>query len=326
MNNAQLDTASPHAPLVSVAMTTYNLANWLPRALDSVLAQKTTFSVELVIGDDCSQDTTLNVAHSYREKHPELIRLVERSKNVGIMRNNYETFEQCQGKYIAWLDADDYWTDPQKLSLQVEVLESDPRINMCCHVVRCITSDGEIKRERAPRLPAGRYGLGEILDRNFVPSPSAMFRNGIQRQLPEWFFDLKSIPDWPIWVLSALTGDIYLLDNVMADYMLSSSSNYWGKGGLFWNQSDADFYDRVESILPPKWRRVARAAKGKRYETIAYILRKQGDFLASREAAIKAFRAPSLFDNVGSKSKSLFASLVREAEWRIGMRRTGSGR
>jgi hypothetical protein len=50
---------------------------------------------------------------------------------------------------------------------------------------------------------------------------------------------------------------------------------------------------------------------------MAYLLRKQGRFSESRQAAVKAFFSPSLLDNLGSKSKSLIASLVREAQWRL---------
>jgi glycosyltransferase involved in cell wall biosynthesis len=317
MESPQLNSDQAPAPVVSVSITTYNMANWLPRALDSVLKQRTTFPIEIVIGDDCSQDATISVAHSYRERYPDVIRVLERSKNVGIQRNTYDNFEQCRGKFIAWLDADDYWTDPEKLTVQVEVLESDPSINVCAHCVRWVTTDGDVKRNRVPSLSAGRYGLGDIVHRNFISTPSAMFRNGIHRQLPEWYFDFQSLSDWPIWVLAALSGDIVLLDRVMADYALNPSSSFWSKGNLFSDEVGADFYNRVESILPSKWHRLARARKGAQYESIAYLLRKQGDFTASREAAFKAFWSPSLMDNCGSKTKALLASITSEVQWRL---------
>jgi glycosyltransferase involved in cell wall biosynthesis len=324
MATPELKSADTSAPLVSVSITTYNLAHWLPRALDSVLEQRTTFPIEIVIGDDCSQDATVSVAHAYRERHPGLIRVLERSRNVGIQRNTYETIDQCRGKFIAWLDGDDYWTDPQKLAIQVETLESDSSINVCGHFVRHVTSDGEIKRERYPSIPAGRYGLEEILRHNFLATPSVMFRNGVHRQIPAWYYDLESLSDWPFWVLSALSGDIVLLDRVMADYRLSSGSSMMSRGALFWYRMDTEFYGQVESILPPKWHRLARAEKGKRYESMAYALRKQGNFPASRAAALKAFFSPSPIDNCGTKTKALLASLIRETQWRLSGRESAS--
>jgi glycosyltransferase involved in cell wall biosynthesis len=317
MTKENLSPALSSTPLVSVAITAFNSADWLARALDSVLEQRTSFPFEITIGDDCSEDATIRIAHSYRERHPDVIKVLERAKNVGIQRNYYETFEQCRGKFIAWLDADDYWTNPVKLAIQVETLEADPSISVCCHYVRWITSDGMVKREKFPYMSPGRFGLEEILRSCFVPTPSVMFRNGIQRQLPAWYFDLAPITDWPIWVLSAMSGDIVLLDRVMADYVHTPGSASTSKGTMFLYNIEVRFYDAIESILPAKWRRFVRAEKGKRYEMIAYWIRKQGDFTASRQAAIKAFRSPYLMDNVGSKTKSLLAAAVREAEWRL---------
>ncbi len=309
-------------PLVSIAITTYNLEKWLPRAVDSVLAQETTFPIEIVIGDDCSQDATLGVIRSYMERYPTVVRSPERNSNLGMSRNYSETLDLCQGKFIAWLDADDYWTDPKKLELQVQTLESDSSISACCHFVRWVTPEGTVSRERYPAIAPGRYGLTEILHHNFVPSLSMMFRNGIHRDLPEWYLDLAPTTDWPIWVLAACAGDIVLLDRIMADYMLTPGSSFMGKGSLFWHTADARFYEHIESVLHPQWHRLICAEKGKRYESMAYLLRKQGEFYASREAALKAFRSPFILDNMVSKTKAIVASVIREAEWRLFNRRT----
>ncbi|MGP8261125.1 MAG: glycosyltransferase [Acidobacteriaceae bacterium] len=304
-------------PLVSVAITAFNSEEWLARALDSVLQQRTDFPIEIVIADDCSKDSTLDIARSYRERHPQSIRVLERPKNLGIQRNYYDTFDHCRGKFIAWLDADDYWTDPEKLTIQVETLESDPSISACCHFVRWVTKDGEVVRARYPTISPGRYGLEEILRHDIVPSLSVVFRNGLHRELPAWYFDLAPTTDWPLWVLAALRGEILLLDRVMADYRLTPGSSMMSKGEMVWYRMDARFYEHIESILPARWHRLARAEKGKRYESMAYLLRKQGEFTASRVAALKAFRSPSMMDNVGSKTKALLAAVVRESQWRL---------
>jgi glycosyltransferase involved in cell wall biosynthesis len=314
MTNPDPTAAFGPTPVVSVAMTTYNSAKYLSRSLDSILRQQTDFPIEIVIGDDCSKDSTVELACIYQQQHPGIINLIARPKNLGICQNYYATFEACRGKYIAWLDADDYWTDPEKLSIQVRTLESDPAINVCCHFVRWVTPDGAVQREKFPSISPGRYGISEIIRHNFLASPSVMFRNGLHRRLPDWYYDIAPTTDWPLYVLAALSGDIVLLDRVMADYMLTPGSAFMGQGGLFWYKENARFYEHIVSVLPPEWQRVARAEQGKRYESLAYWLRKQGDFAGSREAAFKAFRSPSLTDNLGSKTASLLAAVVREAE------------
>jgi glycosyltransferase involved in cell wall biosynthesis len=309
----QGDSAPGSTPLVSVSITAFNSEKWLSRALDSVLLQQTDFPIEVVIGDDCSTDGTIAVARGYAERNPELIRVLERSESLGMQRNYYETFQQCRGKYVAWLDADDYWTDPEKLAIQAQVLESDASVSACGHYVRWVTKDGAVSRERCPSISAGRYGLEEIIRNNFLPSPSIMFRNGICHDVPKWFFELTGLVDWAVLVFAGLSGDIVLLDRVMADYMLTPGSAYMSKGPLYQETLDMQFCEHVESILPSKWHRIARATKGKRYEAMAYLLRRQGDFSASREAALKAFRSPALLDNCGSKTKALLIAVLSEA-------------
>lgn len=308
MSNLELPAVNS-APLVSVCITSYNSERWLARALDSVLQQRTSFPLEVVIGDDHSADQTVAVARSFEQRYP-LVRILARSKNLGMQRNYYETFEQCRGKYIAWLDADDYWTDPDKLELQINQMELDTSISASSHFVRFIRQDGTIAEERRPLLPSGRYGLADIILQNFVPSPSIVFRNGIHRNLPQWYFALPGLVDWPILVLAAEAGDIVLLDRVMADYALTPESAYMAKGPVYQDEVDLKFCDCMESFLPPKLQRYVRAARGKRYESMAYILRKRGDFAGSRRAAVRAFFSPDLTDNFGSKFKTLFAAAL----------------
>jgi glycosyltransferase involved in cell wall biosynthesis len=314
------DAGISSVPLVSVAITACNSEHALAQAIDSVLAQKTQFSFEIVVGDDCSKDATLTVANSYADRYPGIVRVLVQPVNVGIQRNYYQTFEACRGKYIAWLDADDYWTDPEKLAIQTQVLEADPTVMVCGHLARFVTTNREMVKERHPSTPTGRFGLEEIIRCNFLPSLSVVFRNGIHHELPQWYFDLAPITDWPIWVIAAKAGDIVLLDRVMADYTLTPDSAFMGKGLLYGNRLDARFYDHVVTLLSGKYVRIANAEKGLRYESVAYLLRKEKDFIGSRKAAVKAFLAPAVFDNVGSKSKTLLASIVREIQWRISRR------
>jgi len=298
------------APLVSVSITSFNSERWLSRALDSVLQQRAGFSIEIVVGDDHSTDGTLAVARSYATENKFPIRVLERSKNLGMQRNYYDTFEHCRGKYIAWLDADDYWTDPEKLKIQIEHMESDPSITACGHYVRFVRHDGTLARAKCPSLPPGRYGLADIIRQNIVPSPSIMFRNGIHRDLPKWYFDLPCLADWPILVLAAQSGDIVMLDRVMADYALTPESAYMSKGPAYQDEIELEFCNFMERSLPQEFQRHVRAAKGKRYESMAYILRQRGDYAAARKAAINAFRSPDLRDNFGSKCKALFAAAI----------------
>lgn len=306
-----------HAPLVSIAIPSYNTERWVGRAIESALAQQVSFPFEIIVSDDCSQDHSREVAQRYVERYPDTVRLITRPKNVGMQRNYFETFETCRGKYIAWLDSDDYWTNPQKLTLQTEALEADDTLMVCGHFVRWVSPEGEVRRERYPSIKPGRYGLDEVLRHNILPSPAAVFRNGIQRELPEWYFDLAPMADWPIWVLAALKGDILMLDATLADYMLTPNSQFMSKGEIAWYKMDAQFYEHIGRVLPEIWQQPVRLQKGRRYEALAYALGKSGDLEGSRDAALKAFRAPDPMDNLGSKVRSLATSMLRSAESKL---------
>jgi len=112
-------------PLVSVMMVTYNHEHYISQAIEGVLMQITSFRIELVIGEDCSTDSTRKICEKYKNQYPQLIRLLTTDHNLGMVQNGNRTLQACTGKYIALNDGDDYWTDPYKLQKQVDFLESN---------------------------------------------------------------------------------------------------------------------------------------------------------------------------------------------------------
>ena len=113
-------------PLVSVCMTTYNHEAYIRQAIEGVLAQQTSFGVELVLGEDGSTDGTAAVCREYAQRFPDRVRVVGGGENVGWRANYRRTFDACRGKYVAYCDGDDWWDDPLKLQTQVGLLENDP--------------------------------------------------------------------------------------------------------------------------------------------------------------------------------------------------------
>ena len=110
-------TELTNGPLVSIIMTTYNRAEWLPKSIGSVLSQ-TYLNWELIIWNDGSSDNTVDVINSYSDQR---IRYYF-EKNHGMSYALNKSLELCQGKYIAFIDDDDLW-DKNKLMIQVDILE-----------------------------------------------------------------------------------------------------------------------------------------------------------------------------------------------------------
>lgn len=111
---------------LSVIICTYNRAKLLPEALDSVLNQKTDFDFEVIVGDDASTDGTRELLCGYQKKFPQKIVLSLMEKNSGIGANWATALMKARGKYVAFLDDDDYWTDDQRMQIMVDYLENHP--------------------------------------------------------------------------------------------------------------------------------------------------------------------------------------------------------
>ena len=118
-------------PLVSVCVTTYNHEPYLAKALDAILSQECAFGVEVILGEDCSSDRTLEICREYAEKYPENITLIASTENVGWRANYRRCVEAARGKYIAFCDGDDYWCDVHRLAEQMELMEGSPKIGLC---------------------------------------------------------------------------------------------------------------------------------------------------------------------------------------------------
>lgn len=118
-------------PFVSVCMITFNHKKYISEAIEGVLMQKTNFSFEMVIGEDCSTDGTREIVFDYAKKYPNIIRVITSEKNVGMINNLNRTLNACKGKYIAMCEGDDYWIDPYKLQKQVDFLEANPEYSLC---------------------------------------------------------------------------------------------------------------------------------------------------------------------------------------------------
>ena len=102
---------------VSVLMPTYNHEPFIAQAIESFLAQQTSFATELLINDDCSTDNTYSIAMAYAAKDAR-VKVFKQEQNQGLLCNYKFLLNQAKGEYLAVLESDDYWIDNQKLQKQ----------------------------------------------------------------------------------------------------------------------------------------------------------------------------------------------------------------
>ena len=221
--------------MLSVIMTTYNHERYIAQAIESVLRQQTSFRIEIVIGEDCSTDRTLNIALDYQAQYPEAINIVRSEKNVGWRENYRRTIEAARGKYIAMLDGDDYFTHRKKLQMQVEMLEADEGMGMCYTRSERIDECGN-----TTIYPEGECvtTFEAMLRRNPAENCTVVARRDMVMRYykevqpathPEWLTD-----DLPMWLWFAATGRYGAIDCPTAvhrvlTYSVSHSPDYLKK-------------------------------------------------------------------------------------------------
>lgn len=216
------------SPKVSVVSITYNQESFIRQALDGFVAQRTNFPVEVVIADDASRDATPAIIRDYAARYPQLFRPIFRSTNIGVHANFVATLSAARGEYLALCEGDDYWTDPLKLTKQVEFLDRHPRTSLCFHPVRVI-HDGAPDAEFPPVSWRRDMSLEALLARNFIQTNSVVYRR--QQRYDDIPANIMPI-DWYLHVRHAINGEIAMLPDTMAVYRRHPQG--------IWYESDRD--------------------------------------------------------------------------------------
>ncbi len=211
---------------LSVAVVTYNHEKYLRRALDSVLAQQTDFDFEIVVGDDCSTDSSGAIIAEYGDKYPGRLTVLERAHNLGATKNTVDVYRHCQGKYIALIESDDFWTDTRKLQKQADFLDAHPDYSACTHRYSVVDENDAVTAAefRGEGRPAdGDYTLADFEHyRYFGHSGTCCFRNFF-RESPQHDYDIlwqahSVISDITLCMILTLSGKVRVLPDNMSAY------------------------------------------------------------------------------------------------------------
>lgn len=209
-------------PLVSVCCITYNHESFIRNALDGFLSQETNFPIEIIIHDDASTDDTARIIEEYQREHPQKIFPILQTENQyskGVKPYSEFVFPRARGKYIAICEGDDYWTDPQKLQKQVDVLERDDTLVGCFHeaIIEYDEHDVLFSRENHNDLNQGAFSLKDILESEWlIPTASLVFRN-VGIKFPEMVKKMK-VGDFALCCLVFSKGPGYYINEPMARY------------------------------------------------------------------------------------------------------------
>lgn len=212
---------NPENILVSITCIAYNHEPFIEQSIQGFLIQETTFAFELIIHDDASTDNTQEIIRKYQKLYPNLIRTILQTENhwmgKGINATTTIVWPSAKGKYIAWCEGDDYWTDSLKLQKQVDFLEANEEYVLTFHPVKILKPDGSFAEDFITTVPEN-YESQETLARsgNYIHTPSVVFRNIIKTFPPE--FSLSPIGDYFLYMILAKHGKMKMLEGEMAVY------------------------------------------------------------------------------------------------------------
>jgi glycosyltransferase involved in cell wall biosynthesis len=218
--------------LISVIMPCYNAAPYLRQAVESVLGQAYR-DFELIVVDDGSNDGSPGIAASLVEQHAERMRLfrTERegpypARNVGLSR--------AKGEFVAFLDADDYWTGDFLTKLHAALVDSAAALAYCGW-----QNVGATDRTNEPYIPPD-YEQGdkvEMLLRAASPWPihAALVKRSVMDKVGGFDTSLATCMDYDLWLRIGASHPVVRVPEVLAYYRFHPGGQITSKQ---WRQAE----------------------------------------------------------------------------------------
>jgi glycosyltransferase involved in cell wall biosynthesis len=184
----------------------------------------------VIVADDFSPDTTISVARETLGDRVKNLRILESTRNQGIAKNYQRGFSACTGEYIAVIEGDDYWTDPNRLIKHIDFLDKHNECVMTMNKFMVYRQDLCEFSNRVRDFSGGyRYvNTRQMAKGNKLGNLSAcVFRKGEIDKIEPDLFDLE-IADWIIGMVLSRNGYIAVLDEVMSVYRIHNNG-HWTK-------------------------------------------------------------------------------------------------
>lgn len=213
---------------VSVVVLCYNQMNYIEQCIRSILCQKANFKYEILIGDDASTDDTKDILLRYYEQYKDRITLYIRETNIGASANALDLLCAASGEYIAYLEGDDFWCDPNKLQKQCDFLDANSSYVACFHEIKIINEKGKPIHKRPYWISRKRIFRYKDFNGLIIPGHSSSWvrRNIIKSNKEEYArFILinKDIADRSSAFFFLARGDFARVDGKMSCYRYNRS-------------------------------------------------------------------------------------------------------
>lgn len=273
--------------VVDVIMITYNHEKYIEKSVRSVLNQETNFDFSIIIGEDCSTDSTRDILLKLKKEYPDKIHLVLHDENIGSKNNLKSVEEKCKSSYIAILEGDDFWTDNKKLQKQIDFLEKNKKFSASVHDILVIDEfekpilnsyhDKLYSKEIIYNIDEFEKGLlpgqsGTMVCRNYLVEMSKKDR--------EAYYSAKSNGDLRRVSALILKNPIFRFSSQMSCYRYvvkngsSWNASIYGKNLTFENFKSYEQLENMMSVLSGQQIRLFTVKQNFGFSALKYLVKK----------------------------------------------------
>ena len=247
--------------LVTVCIATYNHGEYISKCLKSVLNQKTSFKYKILLGDDSSTDNTQEIIHNFAVQYPGKITAIFRKENLGCPYNGLDLWQKVKSKYIAILDGDDFWTDPDKLQKQIDYLEANPNVSCCATDFDQINKDGVFEKNPEPYPEIVKLKTETIIRSKWCPTQTCtiVFHTSLLDLTPLFLHDqLIVCGDWALSCWFSTKGEVHILPDTTCTKRMNSGGIWSSKSNILNAYRLICFSCRMPRYFPRKYKQYFR--------------------------------------------------------------------
>lgn len=215
----------PH-PKISVLITTYNRVHLLGKTIDSVFRQ-TFKNYEIIVLDDGSTDNTEHVMRELQIRDSRIRYIKYPHTGLPSVVSNYGLLI-ARGEYVAILDDDDMWADPEKLEKQTKFLDEHEEHVGCGGGAIVVDENGkEQTRYLKPTEDEDIRRVALIADP--MINSTTLFRNSVAKQIGHYDTTITHYADWDFWLKMAKHGKLYNFHEYFIYYRIWGGSSSFAK-------------------------------------------------------------------------------------------------
>lgn len=177
---------------VTAIIPAYNAERYIGKAISSVLQQ--TIECKMIIINDASTDRTRDIVKEYQQRYPQIITFIDKDKNEGVCAARNQAVQIADTEYIAYLDADDWWSE-EKIERQLRKIKDS--LATICYSGRELMKDDGSTTGKIVHVPEG-VSYESLLQGNVIPCSSVVLKRDTAIKYPMVHDELHE--DYIMWL------------------------------------------------------------------------------------------------------------------------------